>query len=87
MMRMADRVGSIQYYRYGGDSQDEDTTAPPRVRRLFPETWLWESSKIGYAEKLQNMTLYMSTTASMKYSWYLVYNFFIAEFKRYKLID
>lgn len=47
MMRMADRVGSIQYYRYGGDSQDEDTTAPPRVRRLFPETWLWESSKIG----------------------------------------
>lgn len=58
MMRMgADRI-SIQY-SYDGGSQDENTSTPPRVRRLFPETWLWESSKIGYAEKLQNITLYM----------------------------
>lgn len=50
MMIGADRIDAIQY-NFGGGSLDENTSTPPRVRRLFPETWLWESSQIGYADK------------------------------------
>ena len=41
-----DEDGSIA--SSGGVSTAENS--PHRVRKFFPETWLWDSRKIGYAQ-------------------------------------
>ena len=31
-----------------GEEEGNDSVATPRVRQIFPETWLWSDQQVGY---------------------------------------
>lgn len=42
---MLDELNGASAYRYAGGGSA--ISPPPRVRKLFPETWLWSNTSTG----------------------------------------
>lgn len=43
---MLDELNGVSAYRYA-DRGGSVISPPPRVRKLFPETWLWSNTSTG----------------------------------------